>query len=74
MHVHVCIWVKGGTEGEEETETLKPTVHWVQNPSWGSIPWLWDHDLTQNQEWDAWPIELPRRYQIGNMFKQNVKL
>ena len=30
------------------------------DPKWGLISWLWDHDLSRNQELDAQPTEPPR--------------
>ena len=29
-------------------------------PHLGLVSWSWDHDLSWNQEWDAYPTELPR--------------
>ena len=34
-----------GNGGEKE----KQAPHWAESPTWGSIPGLWDHDLSQRQ-------------------------
>ena len=37
-------------EGQRERKNLKLTPGWALSPTWGSIPWAQDHDLSQNQE------------------------
>ena len=41
-------------ERERERQNPKKPPHSVQSPMQGSIPWPWDHDLSQSQESDAW--------------------
>ena len=47
-------------ERERERENPKQAQCSGQSPMWGLIPWLWDHDLSPNQDLDAQPIEPPR--------------
>ena len=44
---HTCEW----GEGQRERDERSPG--WGQSPTWGLIPWPWDHDLSRNQESDA---------------------
>ena len=48
----MLVW---GTETEGQADS-------VQNvkPDAGLDLWLWDHDMSQNQELDAWPTKLSR--------------
>ena len=39
---------KKGGEGAEGERILKETPYWARSPTRGSIPGLWDHDLSQN--------------------------
>ena len=43
----------GEGQKERERENPKQAPHSVRSPAWGSISWLWDHDLSWNQELDA---------------------
>ena len=47
-HMCTCKWDGGGSAGEKN---LKPTPHWAQSQTEGSISWLWDPNLSWNQEW-----------------------
>ena len=50
-------WGRGTGGGREN---LSQTPCWAQSQTWGSISWPWDHDLSQNQESDAYLTGLPR--------------
>ena len=51
-------------EREKEKENLKQAPHSVQSLTQGWIPQSWDHDLSQNQEWDVQPTETTGRSRL----------
>lgn len=55
----MCAWAG---EGQRRRENLKQTDEWMHGPTWGSVPWPWDHDLNWNQESDAYLTVQPRYF------------
>ena len=49
----VSDWERRCRQRERERENLQQASHPVWSPTWGLIPWSWDHDLSWNQEPDS---------------------
>ena len=57
--------------GEQEREILKHTTCWVQSPMRSSIPGLWYHNLSPNQESDVQPAALPKHPFLDFLIRNN---
>ena len=58
IYFFLCLFILRHRESEGGNPKQAPGS--AQSLMWGSISWLWPHDLSQNQESDAYPTEPPR--------------
>lgn len=58
-------------EGNRGREPQADSPRSTEADSGGSISWLWDQNLSQNQESEAQPTEPPRHPDNTNQFLKN---
>ena len=56
-----------GREGQRERENLTGRIPLSREPDLGSMPGLWNHDLSQNQELDPQLTAPPRHLSPANI-------